>query len=136
MKKVLRRNPGSTKEAQERRDALREYRMGQAAIAIFRDNATCVNCYQFLGQVKKYDHVHHTEGRGTREKEHYTKLVCLCIRCHERFSVMKQPNKAIHRDQKRLIEIANERPINIAFAQFLAGTEVERAPYGFVVEEK
>ena len=118
MKKALRKNPGSSEEAQKQREALRKYRRNQTAIAIFRDNATCVNCYQFLGQVKDYDHVHHTEGRGTYEKEHYTKLVCLCVRCHETFSVMKQPDKTIHKKQKELIKIANERPINMLFAQF------------------
>ena len=115
MKKALRRNPGSSKEAQKQQKILRQYRMGQAAIAIYRDNATCVNCYQFLGRVKDYDHVHHTEGRGTFEKEHYTKLVCLCIECHEKFSVMKQGNKPIHKKQRELIRIANEHPINFCF---------------------
>lgn len=119
MKKVLRKNPGSTKEAQEHREALRKYRLEQTAIAIFRDKALCVNCFNFLGQTKEYDHVHHTEGRGTYEKEHYTKLVCLCIRCHGKFSVMRQPNKPIHRKQKKLIQTANASPINPRFIEFM-----------------
>ena len=135
MKKALRKNPGSIKEAREQRKALQEYRMTQAAIAIYRDSATCVNCYRFLKRVKDYDHVHHTEGRGTFEKEHYTKLVCLCIECHEKFSVMKQVNKSIHKKQKELIRIANEFPINFCFVEFLTGTDIENSSYGFVVEE-
>lgn len=115
MKKTLRKNPGSIKEAQERREALREYRGVQVALAIFRDNATCVNCYRFRGQVKTYDHVHHTEGRGTYEREHYTKLICLCVDCHMSFSAMRQPDKAIHRAQRKLIKFANEHPINLHF---------------------
>lgn len=115
MKKALRKNPGSTKEAQEQRKALRKYRLIQTAIAIFRDDGVCVNCYRFLDQIKKYDHVHHTEGRGTYEREHYTKLVCLCIECHEKFSAMRQLNKPIHKTQKELIKIANEQPINFYF---------------------
>lgn len=115
MRRASRKNPGSIKEARKQRKALQAYRLFQAAIAIFRDNATCVNCYQFLGRVREYDHVHHTEGRGTYEREHYTKLVCLCIDCHMNFSVMIQPDKAIHRAQKELIKLANERPINLLF---------------------
>jgi len=136
VKKASRKNPGSTKEAREQQEALREYRMAQTAIAVFRDNGYCVNCYNFLGQVKKYDHVHHTEGRGTRKKEHYTKLVCLCIYCHKRFSAMRQPNKLMHRKQKKLIRTANASPINPCFVQFLTGTDGKNVSYGFVVEEK
>lgn len=113
----MRKNPGSSKEKQEQLEALKEYRREQAALAILRDNGYCVRCYWFPGHIKAYEHVHHTEGRGTYEKEHYTKLICLCAECHNLFSAMRVKEKSIHREQRELIKIANKHPINLKFNQ-------------------
>lgn len=115
MKKVLRKNPGSGKEKRKKLRELKKYRKVQVALAISRDNATCVNCYWFPGRVRPYEHVHHTEGRGTYEKERYTKLICLCSSCHNVFSAMRQPSKPIHINQRGLVKLANHRPINQEF---------------------
>ena len=115
MKKGLRKNPGSGKEKRKQLRELKKYRKNQVLLAISRDNATCVSCYWSPSRVRSYEHVHHTEGRGSYEKEHYTKLICLCSSCHNMFSAMRQPNKKIHITQKGLIKIANQHPINSEF---------------------
>jgi len=111
----LRKNPGSSEEKKEELIELKEYRSIQATMAINRDAGLCVNCYWFQEKIQPYDHVHHTEGRGTKEKEQYTKLLCLCAYCHNLFSPIKFPNKEIHIDQKYLILLANRFPINQEF---------------------
>ena len=111
----MRKHPGSTKERHEQRDDLREYRRTQAVKAIHRDGGLCVHCYWFPGHIKEFDHVHHARGRGTYEKEHYTSLLCLCVRCHEAFSAMRSESKASNQYQLALLKIVNAHPINSEF---------------------
>lgn len=114
MKRDLRKNPGSGKEKKQQLEKLKKYRKVQAALAISRDLAYCVRCY-WSGRIKDYEHVHHTEGRGTYEKEHYTKLLCLCVDCHRLFSTMRVKLKTFHAAQRALVDLANENPINTNF---------------------
>jgi hypothetical protein len=115
MKKMFRKTPGSTKERHGQRDDLRAYRREQAVKAIHRDKGLCVHCYWFPGRVKEFDHVHHTRGRGTYEKEHYTSLLCLCVQCHEVLLAMRSEGKPRHKYQLSLLKIANDHPINSEF---------------------
>lgn len=115
MKRELRKTPGSGKEKKEHLEKLIEYRAKQAKLAIYRDNSLCVSCYWINHKITPYAHVHHTEGRGTFEKEKYTKLICLCDSCHQIFSAMRVPRKEIHQLQQQLVKLANDNPINKEF---------------------
>jgi hypothetical protein len=120
MKKgYLRKNPGSGKEKKKQREALKEYRRVHAALAIHRDNGYCVACFvEKKGYLRKYEHVHHVFGRGTKagdEKERYTSLMCLCAFHHRHISIVRFQGKRRHKRQLTLLGIANNQPINPDF---------------------
>ena len=101
----------------DKKKDLRDYRIIQAALAVYRDDGYCVRCY-WNGKLRPYEHVHHVFGRGTEVdsvNEQYDTLLCLCIECHGDFNPVRVPTKEIALEQLMLLNKANEVPVNSRF---------------------
>lgn len=110
---------------EERRERMRRrgnYARKQAAITIFRDNATCIVCWHKLGLDTAYDEVHHFYGRGTDEddwREHHSSLGCLCKIHHGHFRPIEF--KGSRQEEEWVLERANKYPINKKYREIYNG---------------
>lgn len=104
-------------EKADRKEALRNYRREQVAIAILRDNNQCVFHYFLRGEYKQREEVHHVYSRGREAgsfREHYTSLVCTCKECHP-MAIQTPGASATLGWVEEVVRKANENPINPEF---------------------
>ena len=104
-------------EEKQEKEALRNYRHVQSALAIERDDNVCVFCYfQGRGRVPRAE-LHHVYGRGKEPgdfRENYQNLLSTCKACHP--PPIHQPGASKSLSWVEDIrKLANEKPINSLF---------------------
>lgn len=101
-----------------RRSRLVDYRRNQVALAILRDDSTCVFCWYLHGKRTARTQVHHVYGRGKDEgdwRENYTNLLCVCNDCHP--LPIQTPGASANLGYVEDVRsLANENPINKKFS--------------------
>lgn len=106
-----------TKGKKDRQSRLGDYRRNQVALAILRDDSTCVFCWFSRGKRTPRTQVHHVYGRGRDAgdwREHYTNLLCVCNNCHPLPIQTPGANEDLAYVED-VLRMANEEPINPSF---------------------